>query len=328
MIDDYFLDWLNTTFYKRIPPMPPTVPPPPKKAAPKPSAPPPTQAPAHAAKKFGIANWDGKGEGEKVIIYAASGRGKTTLASMAPKPVFIGLDDGGRKVRNPITGEPVRYIPGIESFQDVRDALHQPGLFTDDLSVVVDTGTILELLGMQWVIDNVPHEKGPSHCVIRRIEDYGYAKGFTHLFDVMRLFFQDCDALVRQGKNIIILCQQCPVVIANAAGNNYLQDGPKLYAPGPDSKQSFTIRGYACEWADHVFKIDYCDQQVVGARTDKDGKEHAGKVRGSTERAVYTMPDNPSYFAKTRTLTEAVISFSNPADDSLWRFLFPDRYAE
>jgi hypothetical protein len=120
------------------------------------------------------------------------------------------------------------------------------------------------------------------------------------------------------------------VVIANAAGGNYLQDGPKLYSPGPDSKQSFTVRGFACEWADHVFKIDYLQQQVVGARTETDNKghtkDHAGKIIGTTQRAIFTMPSDPSYFAKTRTLTEAVVSFETASDDSIWRFLFPTEY--
>jgi hypothetical protein len=260
-----------------------------------------------------------------VILYGASGKGKTTLASMAPAPVFIGLDDGGRMVRNPVSGEPIRRVPGVETFQDVRDALHQSGLFDAAKSIVIDTGTILELLAIQHVIDTIPHEKAGTK--IEHLDDYGYGKGYNHLFDTMRLIFQDLDSHVRQGRNVIVLCQQCPVVIANAAGANYLQDGPKLYAPGPDSKQTFTVRGYACEWADHVFKVDYLQTAVFGARQDKDGKEHAGKVTGSTKRAVFTMPSDPSYFAKTRTLTDPVISFETAADDSLWKILFPGEYA-
>ena len=302
--------------------MPPTPPPPPvrsKRMPPRPSAPTP-QVQAHVAKTFTTVPWDGAGEGQKLIIYAASGRGKTTLASMAPAPVFIGLDDGGRMVRNPQTGEPIHRVAGIETFQDVRDALQQASLYGSYKTVVIDTGTMLELLAIQHVLSTIPHEKGQW---VEHLDDYGYGKGYVHLFDTMRLIFQDLDGLVRQGKNIVILCQQCPVVVANAAGANFLENGPKLYAPGPDSKQSFTIRGYACEWADHVFKIDYLQQQVFGARTDKDGKEHAGKVTGTTQRAVFTMPSDPSYFAKTRTLTEPMVAFETPDDDSIWQLLFP-----
>jgi hypothetical protein len=297
-----------------------------KRTPPRPSAPSPQQ-PARTAKVFGIKPWDGAGEGQKVILYAASGRGKTTLASMAPAPVFIGLDDGGRMVRDPRTGEPIKQIAGIQTFEDVRDALHQPGLLNEAKSIVIDTGTILELLAIDFVIRTIPHEKPGQK--IEHLDDYGYGKGYIHLFDVMRLIFADLDAQVRQGRNVIILCQQCPVVVANPAGANFLENGPKLYAPGPDSKQSFTIRGYACEWADHVAKIDYLQQTVTGARVDsRTGKEMAGKVTGNTTRAIFTMPSDPSYFAKTRTLGEPVISFASADDDSLWRLMFPNEYKE
>ena len=242
--------------------------------------------------------------------------------------MFIGLDDGGRMVRNGATDKAINAIPGIETFQDVRDALHQPGLFGSAKSIVIDTGTILELLAMQWVIDTIPHEKGTK---VQRIEDYGYGKGYTHMFDAMRLIAQDLDAHIRAGRNVIILCQQCPQVIANAAGSNYLQDGPKLFAPGPDSKQTFTTRGYFCEWADHVFKIDYLQQQVSGGRVVEvfgKQKEMAGKITGDCTRAIFTMPTDPSYFAKTRTLTDPVVSFADQADDSIWRLLFPAEYPE
>jgi hypothetical protein len=307
--------------------MPPPVVPPPKKLPPKmPAAP---AAPVHHAKTFKVEAWDGAGEGQKIILYAASGKGKTTLASMAPAPVFIGLDDGGRMVRNPITGEPIRRVPGIATFQDVRDALHQTGLFADARTIVIDTGTILELLAIQHVLDTIPHEKGGK---VSHLDDYGYGKGYNHLFDTMRLIFQDLDGQVRQGKNVVVLCQQCPIVIANTAGANYLQDGPKLYSPGPDSKQSFTVRGFACEWADHVFKIDYSDQRVVGARTETDRggkiKEHAGKITGSTVRAIYTMPTDPSFFAKTRTLVDPVFPFESPKDDTIWQYVFPEAYPD
>jgi hypothetical protein len=307
-----------------LPPPPPAVKAAPTRVPRKPPvmAPPPPSAPTHTAKTFTTGKWTGDTEGDKLIIYSGSGKGKTTLASMAPKPLFIGLDDGGRRIRNPKTGEAVDRIEDIETYQDVRDALQQPGLFANHETVVIDTGTALELLAMQHVIENVKHEK--AGVKITGIEDFGYGKGYQHMFDAMRLIFQDLDGLVRQGKNVVVLCQECPVVVANTAGANFLQDGPKLYAPGPESKQAFTTRGFAVEWADHVLRIGFLGNQVVGAHTDREGKEHAGKVKGGTTRAIYAMPQDPSFFAKTRTLTEPVISFESPDDDSLWCLLFPE----
>jgi hypothetical protein len=324
LLDAEWTSFFETTFYganRMTQPPPPIKPPPqvkplPKRIAPKAA---PSQ-PARVPKTFSVAAWTGAGEGEKIIAYGPSGAGKTTLAALAPAPLFIGLDDGGRKIRNAITGEPVSQIKGVITFDDFRDSISQKNLFDGFKTVVIDTGTILEILAGEWTCQNIPHEKGTR---VNRLVDYGYGKGYEHLFDTMRLAFQDLDSLVRRGLNVLVLCQQCPIVVANAAGANYLENGPKLYAPGPDSKATFTVRGFACEWADHVIRIDYLNRNVVGGGS-VDGKERAGKVKGDTTRAVYTMPTDPSFFAKTRTLTEPVISFDSPADDSFWKYLFPE----
>ncbi len=313
--------------------MPPKAPPPVKKKAPPamPPLPATTRAKQAAAprppKTFSVAPWSAADEGEKVIIYGASGRGKTTLAAMAPNPVFIGVDDGGRRVRHPKTGEAIARVEGIETFDDVRAALAQDALFEPFASIVVDTLSKVENpLAVQWVIENIPHEKAGT--VIHNIEDYGYGKGYTHLFDPMKALLVDLDRHVRAGRNVILLCQEMAAVIPNPGGSNYLEAGPKLYQPGPESKQAFSIRAYVCEWADHVLRLDYDSRQVVGARVDpRSGKEGPGKVRGSTSRVIYTIPTDPSFFAKTRTLKDPLISFDAPDDASLWEIMFPDQEA-
>ena len=103
----------------------------------KPVAPPPIAK--RVPKTFwAVGEWQGDIEGEKIIIHGKYGMGKTTLATMAPAPVFIGLDDGGRKLKDPRTGENLKVVPGVETFQDVRDVLHQVELFDPFETVVLD----------------------------------------------------------------------------------------------------------------------------------------------------------------------------------------------
>lgn len=289
-----------------------------RKAPPKvPSAPPPSaRQKTRQRKTFTTGPWTGEGEGEKVVGYGISGVGKTTLFAMMPNPVFIGLDDGGRKIRDPRTGEPIRRVEGVGTFDDVRDAINQTDLFPRGGSCVIDTMTILEQWAEPWMFANIKHEKGGT---VTSLEGYGYGKGYTHLFETMRLILEDLDLLIRRGVNVGLICQNMAIKRANPSGLDYLEDGPKLSHP---SSEKNSVRLNICEWADHVLRIGYHDTVVTGAPDAK-----IGKVSGDGMRAVYTMPTDPSFFAKTRTLTEPVIAFAEPNDDSIWRMLYPENYS-
>lgn len=276
-------------------------------------SPPPIKT--RTAKKFTTAPWTGEGQGEKIVGYGASGVGKTTLFSMLPSPVFIGIDDGGRKIRDPRTGKPIVHVEGIETFEDVRDVLHQFDLYPEGGSCVIDTFTILESLAEPYIFEHIKHEKGRT---VTSLEGYGYGKGYTHLFETMRLVLQDADELVRRGINVGLICQNMAIKRANPGGLDFLEDGPKLSHP---YSEKTSVRLHVCEWADHVFRIGYYNTTVEG----KDAKATMGKISGDVQRAVYTMPEL-YFFAKTRTLTEPVISFETPDDCSVWKFLFPEQY--
>jgi len=272
----------------------------PTKPSPRPSAGP--------AKQFQIKQWDGSTSGEKILLYAETGMGKTTLVSMAPNPVFIGLDDGGRKIRHPKTGELLRHIPNISTFEDVRAALNAC-LILDCDTVVIDTGTILESLAEQYVLRTV---SGPQNSRPTNLESYGYGKGYKHLYDAMRLPLLDCDKLIEAGKNVVVICQSINNKIANPAGDDYLCNEPRLY-----HSRQYSVLLLWCEWADHILRIDY-----QGAWVTKKNKQDAyGKVSGDTTRVVQTKEET-YYKAKSRTLDEPLISFSTKDDDSLWQLLF------
>ena len=259
------------------------------------------------AKQFYVDNWNGGTEGEKIIIYADSGMGKTTLASMAPNPVFIGLDNGGRKIKHPKTGQTLKFIPDIETFQDVRTVLQQEELWVDHQTAVIDTVTILEELAIPYVLENIPNDKGVT---MKNIIQYGYNKGFRHLYDVMKLILQDCDVLVKKGKNIIFIAQENAMRVPNAAGEDYLRCGPRL-----TSNKEANVEGLYCEWADHVMRVAFNSTSVK----DK-------KVTASDERVVYVKGE--AYFrAKSRTLPHDIscVTFESPNDDSIWKFIFPEK---
>jgi len=292
--------------------MPRTAPPTSRPKAPAapvaPVAPARAGKPKHVKQTFTLAPWTGENEGEKVIVYGRSGVGKTTLCALIPDARFIGLDDGGRKIVR-ADGSHVQHVTGVHTFQDVLDALTQDSLWPKGSSVVIDTLTLLEDLAEPYIFANIPHEKGGT---VSHLEGYGYGKGYVHLYETMRLVLVALDRLVARGVNVIGICQLASIKQANAGGLDYLYEGPKLCHPSSE-KSSFRL--CACEWADHVVRVGYLTMLVSG---DKDAR--VGKAQGTTDRTLYVHPE-PHFFAKSRSLTDPVISFENTSDDSLWQEL-------
>ncbi len=265
-----------------------------------------------AIKTFQVGIWSGEGEGEKILGYADSGLGKTSVGLLTPTPVFMGLDDGGRKLVHPVTGEPPHYIGGVETFDDFQQATQQVDLFDDYETVVIDTGTILETWAHDWMLENITNDKNEH---VNNIERYGWGKGHRHLWDTMRLPLCDFDALVRRGKNILILCQMQQAEITNASGENYLCDVPKL---AMQHGKTPSVWGMYVEWCDHVFKIGYSDLKAK----DK-------KATASSERIIF-LDGNVNFKAKSRTVPNQfpLVTFNSPSDDSIWRFIFDEAWRD
>ena len=283
-----------------------------------PKAPPKQAAPVVPGKTFAIKPWTGAGEGEKILVYGDTGLGKTTLLTMIPNPIFIGLDDGGRKIVNPKTGEPINHIPGVETFEDVRAVLQQTSLFPKGSSCVIDTITMLEQLAQAHVLETVSLSQGGS---AKNIKSYGWNEGSSHILDAFRLILQDLDALIRRGVNVGLIAQEAAVTIANAEGLDYLQACPRLH-----HDKTISVMKQVCEWADHIFRINYLNTAVRA-----EGKKITGKVASrDVTRAVY-IGGAQDFRAKSRTLGRftnengeviTCVSFETPADDSIWTFLF------
>ncbi|KKN41768.1 hypothetical protein LCGC14_0720090 [marine sediment metagenome] len=265
-------------------------------------------------KTFQVGVWTGAGTGEKIIGYADSGMGKTSLSMLLPNPVFFGLDDGGRKMIHPVTGESPNFIEGVETFSDFRQATQQYDLFDDHETVVVDTGTVLENMALDWMLKNVPNGEGNY---MPNIEKYGWGKGHRHLYDTMRLPLADFDGLIRRGKNVVIMCQMQQIEATNTGGENFLCDAPKMACK--HGKQTPSVWGMWTEWCDHVFKIGYSGMAVNEKK----------KATSSTERQIY-LHGQVSFKAKSRTVPGdfPLVAFSDITDDSIWQFIFNEAWRD
>ena len=239
--------------------------------------PPPKTKNAPMGVKFGKVR---KATGHRVILYGPGGIGKTTLSSVAPGPVaFFDLDDSLSRLQ---PGGDIMPVEGCETWSDIRKALHAPG-WDAVKTIVIDSATKAEELCVAHTIATVPHEKG-HRC--KSVEDYGFGKGLSHVFDQFLPLLADLDAHCRAGRHVILICHDCTSPCPNPMGEDWLRYEPRLQSP-KSGKASIRLR--VREWADHMLFYGY-DVAV------KDGKG-----TGSGTRTIYPT-ELPHCMAKSRTM--------------------------
>jgi hypothetical protein len=211
----------------------------------------------------------------KVVIYGPEGIGKTTFASKFPKPLFLDLDDGSRRLD-------VDRVTGLDSFALVRATLTELSRDAQGYrTIVIDTADKLEAMIIQGVIDEVPRGDGKS---VSGIEDYGYGKGYTYVKERLAKFLDTLSAMqARTGLNIVFLC--------HAWQRKVEQPGETQSYDHYEMKLSKQAAPLLREWPDFLLFLNY-DITVVKTA---DGKN----VANGGQRCIYTC-HTPYYDAKSR----------------------------
>ena len=257
----------------------------------------PATAPTKAATAPALTFMRPAKSGHRVVLYGTGGAGKTTLACSLPgRTAFVDLDESLGKlagvqdrladgsvvavdVRDPETGEP--------TWERLRDALAAPGWDGID-NVVIDSFTAAEELAKAYVLKTVPVGKG---MMAKSIEDYGYGKGYVHLFDAVTAVLPLFERHIRAGRNVVLICHECVQTCPNPAGDDFIRYEPRLQSP---SGGKASVRYRFKEWADHVLFLKL-DCEVT----------EDGKAKGGYFRTVYPS-DLQWCMAKSRTLTAEV----------------------
>lgn len=267
----------------------PPPPPPPARSAPAPKAAPPSEIKPTNGKRFSpIA---GKvARPQRVLIYGTGGIGKSSLAALAPNPVFLDIEGSTDEMD-------VRRMPGIDTFNDLRACLQSEEL--DGFgTVVLDTATKAEELAIAHTLATVPHEKGHR---VQRLEQYGFSKGLGHVYDTFMLLLQDLDGQVRKGRNVVVIAHDCINDVPNPVGEDFIRYEPHLQSP-KSGKSS--IRSRVVQWADHVLFVGY------------DVVSQDGKGKGAGTRTIWPT-ERPDHIAKSRVLATP-LPFENEADGRIW----------
>jgi hypothetical protein len=205
-----------------------------------------------------------------ILIYGNEGRGKTTLACKAPKPIALLLERGLPK------GVTVDAVEGANSFDGVMAAIRD--LYADPLgyqSLIIDTVDSLEAL----LLDAVCKSNN-----WKSIESPAFGKGFVIADAEWQRFVRGITALRdKHGMTIVLTCHAEIVNVNDPRAPSYSSYQPKLHRRG---------RGLVMDATDAVLFISE-DLRVI-----TDGND---RVRASAGSQRYLFCDGtPAFAAKNR----------------------------
>lgn len=225
-----------------------------------------------------------------VLLYGTEGVGKSTFASCAPNPIFIGTEHGSSFLN-------VDRFAGLTSYKEVLSALKS--LSEDSHSyktIVIDSLDWLEPL----VWDQVLAEKGKGKT---SIEDIGYAKGYIFALSYWREIIKELSLLRMKGMNILLIGHS----IIKTFHDPSLTEGYDRYQIKLHDKASALFK----EFVDFILFANFETFLFNQGDTFKKAKGGGGK-----KRILYTQR-RPSFDAKSRVNLPFEIDFSWKVFDNL-----------
>jgi len=270
---------------------------PPKPPPPKPAPPGARAIGSSPSRKFTVSNGRAV-DAQRVGIFGTGGIGKTELASLVKdagiRPLVIDVENGSKFLD-------IERVGDIQTWQELRDILHDEQLLAPYGAVIIDSMTKAEELATEHTLRTVPADGNGT--MVDNIEGYGFGKGYVHVHETFLKVLGDLDAIIRSGKHVIVICHDCKASVPNPSGVDWIRYEPRLQETpkGPTRSRVF-------EWCDHFLFIGY-DVSV-----SKDGK---GK--GSGSRAIYPA-EMPTLKAKSRDIAETIVY--DKGSSELWKVLF------
>ena len=189
----------------------------------------------------------------RAVIYSPEGRGKSTLASLFPDPVFIDVE-GGTHQLDVVRCEPQSWTDFLSAFKEIGSQSNQ------FRTVVIDTADWAERL----CTEDLCARSGK-----KSIEDFGYGKGYVHLVEEFSRALKASDWLIAKGLNVVWL-----------AHSKVVRTSPPDQTDGFDRyelKLSKQVAPLLKEWADLILFANVEMTMVTG--TDGRVKAQGGKAR-------------------------------------------------
>lgn len=232
----------------------------------KPAAPPLQAAPVAQPKLSRMLSGVVKGKVKRpprIYLYGVEGIGKSTLASDAPKPIFLGAEDGTTELDVP-------RFPQPRTLADVYDAFRDLQGDHDYETLVIDTVDWIEPLVWKAVTERDEQLD---------IESYGFGKGYTVALVEWRSLLAALErTLARRPMRVIALGHCIVKTWKNPEGEDF-----DRYVPQMHEKAA----GLWKQWCDALLFANY---ETYAMKAKRDEKNSTAKAKGfdTGKRLLFT----------------------------------------
>ena len=232
----------------------------------------------------------------RIVLYASGGFGKSTFASLAPKPIFMDIENGTHNIKT------TRFK--TKSYDDAVDLISSLLKQEHDFkTLVIDSIDWLERI----IIDEQCKIKG-----VEAIEDIGYNNGYEAIIRKFRRILMGLDKLQAKGMYIIVLAHESLVKVEPPTGQPYTLKAPKLYGKTLKSDNNLDI---LIEWSDILL---YGMREDITKSVDVGFGKTKEKVVAKNDRVLHTM-DGVGFKAKSRYALPAKLDFPK---DKAWEVFY------
>ncbi len=172
-------------------------------------------------------------------VFGPEGIGKTTFAAGAPKPIFLGAEEGSNQLDVTRFQSPENWAEVIEAVRTLTKEPH------DYETLVIDTLDWVEPLIWSHICRRDSTAKG----VLTSVESYGYGKGYSAALDEWRILVQAIEEMRRaKPMHVILLAHAHIKSFKNPEGEDFDRYELKL---------NKLAAGLVKEWSDAVLFANY-----------------------------------------------------------------------
>lgn len=212
--------------------------------------------------------------GDKIVLYAVEGFGKTTIGAYAESPIIVkGPRENGYDVL--LKYDRVPNVPSrdVTTWPELRAVTQRLAKGDHDRRwMVIDSASVMEAMCRQWVCETFFKNEWGEHGFA------SYGKGEDRAAVEWMTWLADLEHVTDRGVNVMLLCHTAVKTVKNPEGADY-----DAYQPDLRDK----VKAATNRWANAILFGRYVTAVDMDSRSaNKNIAEQKGKGVGGTVRII------------------------------------------